>query len=246
MDLDQSGAVSLDELQVCATKVIKKRALTSSSQDLELVGNRQLIPVVRIEEARPQALGSYLSSLSTEKIQSIRDQTAPVHLTPPTTSALATLNDLYQQRDSKKEVRVEFQKTNLKINRDKLRFTVRSNSAGYLYVLSLGSDAKSFYWIFPNAEDINHAVFPNRPLTPLFPLTSSGPAGINRLLFIVTEQKLNFGTETTKEPSKQMEITQSLNTPQSRRALIDLTLGGPSSNPGARFGAALHTIQETP
>jgi hypothetical protein len=246
VDLDQSGAVSVDELQVCATKIIKKRSLPNSSQDLELVGNRQMIPVVRIEEAGPQALGAYLSSLSTEKTQSIRDQFAPVNTTAPIASALATLNDFYQQRDPKKEVRVEFQKTNLKINRDKLIFTVRSNSAGYLYVLSLGSDAKSFNWIFPNGDDINHAVLPNRPLTPLFPFMSSGPAGTNRLLFIVTEQKLNFGSEAIKEPSKQMQITQSLNTPQSRKALIDLTMGGPSSNPGARFGAALHSIQETP
>ena len=245
VDLDQSGAVSVDELQVCATKAIKKRPLPNPGQDLELVGNRQLIPVVRIEEAGPQALGAYLSSLSTEKIQSVRDQYAPVPANAPMTSAWATLNDIYQQRDPKKEVRVEFQKTTLKIHRDKLQYTVRSKTDGHLYVFILGSDAKSFYMLFPNGYDLNNAIGPNRSLTPS-PMISSGPAGTDHLLFIVSEQKLNFGAEAIQAPSKQLEITQSLNTPQGRRALIDLTLGGQSSNPSSRFGASLHLIQEIP
>jgi hypothetical protein len=247
VDLDQSGAVSVDELQVCAAKSIQKRFAASLGQSFELAGNPHLIPVVRLEEAGPQALGAFLSSLSTEKIQSIRQSSAPVQVPAQASmdSAVATLNDIYQQRDPRKEVRVEFQKTNLKINRDNLQYTVRSRSDGYLYVFSLGSDAKSFYMLFPNGYDLNNAIGPNRSLTP-FPMRSSGPAGTNRLLFIVTDQKRNFGSEALREPSKQLEFTQSLNTPQGRRALIDLTLGGQSSNPSSRFGAALHLIQESP
>lgn len=245
VDLDQSGAISVDELQVCAAKSIRKRGLLDVVQDLELAGNRQLIPVVRIEEAGPQALGAYLSGLSTEKPQSIREQTLPAQATASMETALATLNDIYQQRDARKEVKVEFQKTTLKINRDNLQYTVRSKSEGYLYVFSLGSDAKSFYMLFPNGYDLNNAIGPNRPLTPS-PMRSAGPAGTNHLLFIVTDQKRSFGSEALKEPSRQLEFTQSLNTLQGRKALIDLTLGGRSSNPSARFGASLHLIQETP
>ncbi len=245
VDLDQSGAISVDELQVCANQAIRKRALPNVSQEFELAGNRQLIPVVRLEEAGPQALGLYLSGLTTEKIQSIRQQASPAQTPPSAESALATLNDIYQQRDIKRDVKVEFQKTNLKINRDNLQYTVRSKNEGYLYVFSLGSDAKSFYMLFPNGYDLNNAIGPSRPLTPA-PMRSAGPAGTNHLLFIVTEQKRNFGSEALREPSRQLEFTQSLNTLQGRRALIDLTLGGRSSNPSARFGASLHLIQETP
>lgn len=104
--------------------------------------------------------------------------------------APATLMDIFNGRDDRRTVEIIPVKNKLKIGKDKFSFSVRSSTAGYLYLLMVGSDGKTFDLLFPNKLDGNNYIqaeqlvkFPR----PNWEVIAQGPAGKDRILVIVAD-----------------------------------------------------------
>jgi len=83
----------------------------------------------------------------------------------------------------------------VKIGRDKVEFTVSSSHAGYLYLLMVGSDGKTFDMLFPNRLDRSNQLEIGQVLRlprPSWEVTAGGPAGVTQLLAIVADAPRDF------------------------------------------------------
>ena len=100
------------------------------------------------------------------------------------------LKQVFDQRDSSRELKVTLNQTTLRINRDPLQFTVTSPNDGYVYVALAGSDQKSLYLIYPNEIDTNNQILANQTISlprPKWRITAGGPKGTDTLLVLVTD-----------------------------------------------------------
>jgi hypothetical protein len=110
-------------------------------------------------------------------------------------SALAALNDIHNSRDDRRLLTIGAEKTQLKIGRDKVDFTISTREGGYLYLLMVGSDGKTFDLLFPNQIDGNNLLEPGASLRlprPSWAMSAEGPPGKNTLLAIVSDAPRNF------------------------------------------------------
>lgn len=126
---------------------------------------------------------------------------APVPPSPPAVvvppSPHATLADIYNRRDDRRRVELALAKPALKINKDKFEFTLSSSHPGYVYLLMVGSDNKTFDMIFPNRLDKNNYIQAGQALKlprTDWEIVAQGPAGKNQLLAIVADAPREFGS----------------------------------------------------
>jgi len=116
---------------------------------------------------------------------------------------LATLNDLYAQRDDRWGVSASLSKPVLKIGADVLDLAVTSQRDGFLYVFYLGSQPGSFYLLFPNQLDDDNAIRANEPLQlprPSWTVNALGPAGTDHILVMVSETARELGDYSLPTP----------------------------------------------
>ena len=133
--------------------------------------------------------------------------------------------------------------------RDPLELTVRSNHDGFVYVVMLGSDATSFYLLFPNGFDADNRIRANRPLRlprPDWTLAARGPAGTDRMLVLVTDTPRDIAALTLSPPDGAAPFTYALTDLAGRSALIDFLTGAGVTGRSESFGARLLTLQEVP
>lgn len=85
----------------------------------------------------------------------------------------------------------------MRIGKDPMRFRVRSEIGGYLYVFVVGTDGTSVAQLFPNALDSNNRVprgtdfsLPRQNWT----MTAGGPPGVDRFLAIVSARPRDFAS----------------------------------------------------
>jgi hypothetical protein len=100
------------------------------------------------------------------------------------------LEQIHEQRDSKRTVAVTGLRDRLRIGADALRFTVTSSHGGQLYVAMLGSDGQTLYLLFPNALDAGNAIRAGEALTlprAHWTVGAGGPPGTDRLLVLVAD-----------------------------------------------------------
>ncbi|MBK8337815.1 MAG: DUF4384 domain-containing protein [Sterolibacteriaceae bacterium] len=110
-------------------------------------------------------------------------------------SPLDEIDRLFQQRSRDYSVAVEVEQAQVRIGRDRLRFRLRSNKPGYLYVLMVGTDKQHFYKIFPNAVDAKNRIDAGKELAlprPGWIMVSDGPPGADQFVAIVSEQPRDF------------------------------------------------------
>lgn len=187
VDLDKSGAISMDEIRQCAQAKINQRMQNDANykaHNLMLSGNIGFVPAWFSQAqlaAGPLAQTAALQ-LSPPVVQPPPLVVAPAPARPPPPSVpvaapapppvvlspLATvvaaltgeqaLRQMFEQRDAKRRVNVSLGKTQLKIAQDTLDLSVRSEKAGYVYVALAGSDNKSVYMLFPNDLDQNNRI----------------------------------------------------------------------------------------
>ncbi len=128
---------------------------------------------------------------------------APASAAPPTPappvalSPLATLNDIFNNRDDRMLVTVNAPRTQLRIGKDPLDFTVTSREGGYAYVLMVGSDGKAFDLLFPNQLDKDNLIAPGGSLRlprSSWQISAEGPPGRNTLLVVVSEAPRDFAS----------------------------------------------------
>ena len=167
----------------------------------------------------------------------------------PALASLATLKDIEQQRNPKRVVNVTLSKAALKIGKDELDFKVSSNHDGYVYLVMLGSDAKSFYILFPNGLDGDNRISAGKPLRlpkPDWAVKAAGPAGTDQLLVMVSDSPRKLDGLTLAEPTATVPFTYALNTLGGRSALIDFLTGSGIDGKSESFGAKLLSLKEVP
>lgn len=196
MDLDGSGAISIDEIRVCAQNKI----------DQGLSGNGSVTPHHLVVNGNAGFIPNWFSRPSPKPPKETQQMTAienrqtglnplleskPATVTTTVNTPELAVKQIYEQRSGKRQVDVSLNKANLVIGKDVLEFKVKSTRPGYLYVILAGSDGKSLYLLFPNALDKGNKLLANTPRT--FPNTkwrirANGPAGYDKLLFVVADE----------------------------------------------------------
>ena len=167
----------------------------------------------------------------------------------PALASLATLKDIEAQANPKRRVEAILSKASLKIGQDPLELTVKSSHAGYLYLIMLGSDAKSFYVLFPNGLDRNNRVAAQQALKvprPDWQLKAQGPVGTNHLLVVVSDSERDLRALSPSPPTASAPFTFSLNNLPGRAALFEFIAGQGVQGASETFGARLLQIKEIP
>ncbi len=134
--------------------------------------------------------------------ESLKPVAAPTSVTKPTPAAgpalpgaYYTLNDVLNSRDDRRVVNLKPAKPAFKIGKDQVSFTLNSSHAGYVYLLMVGSDGKTFDMLFPNQIDGANSIDAGQSLQlprASWEIKAGGPPGKNYLLAIVTDAPRNF------------------------------------------------------
>ena len=166
----------------------------------------------------------------------------------PLLASLATLREIAQQSNPKRKVEVALSRNSLRIGKDPLTLTVKSSHDGYVHLVLLGSDRKSFYLLFPNGLDSDNRIQAHQRLSlprPDWQLVAQGPAGTDQLLVLVSDTPRDLKALTASLPDAAAPFTFSLNDLPGRAALIDFFAGRGVTGGSESFGAKLLPIQET-
>ncbi len=168
---------------------------------------------------------------------------------PSTTASLATLALVENQANPKRKIQVKLSSSVLKIGKSNLEMAITSSHNGYVYLVLLGSDAKSFYILFPNGLDSNNYIKAGQPLKlprESWEVMAAGPPGVDQVLVIVSDSPRKLDGLVLQEPTSNDPFTYALNNLDGRSALVDFLTN--SSIPGASesFGAKRVTVQEVP
>jgi hypothetical protein len=268
-DTNRSGAVTMAEIEQCAQSVINnalKGDKTYTPHHVTVSGNRNLIPVQRpptvVAAVTPEPLKPVVVA-STPPV--VATPAPPVVVTPepvkppvkpepikvvpaePILASLATLKDIEQQRNPKRVVDVKVSKPVMKIGADSLDLSIKSSHDGYIYMILLGSDAKSFYVLYPNGLDKNNAIKAGQTVRipkPDWEVKAAGPVGTNNLLVMVSDSPRKLNTLTMAEPTAAEPFTYALNDIGGRSALINFLTSSGTDGKSESFGAKLVAIKE--
>jgi len=303
-DRNGSGAVSIDEIQQCAQRVVEQKLKPFpdlAPHHVTISGNRNIVPVavVRLQPPLPAPAAPAAPPSPPQEIlpvAAVKPPPGPVVTTPvvavpvppqtpppptvvtaapltppaaqppaapppappvpvappeppppPALASLATLKDIEAQRNPRRKVEVTLSKPTMKIGKDALELTVRSSHDGHVYLVMLGSDAKSFYVLFPNGLDAENRIKANQTLRlprPDWKLMAQGPAGTNQLLVVVSDTPRDVKALRESPPTSAAPFTFSLNDLPGREALIDFFAGRGVTGSSETFGARLLTVKE--
>jgi hypothetical protein len=165
-DRDRSGSISGEELRLCAQAWIDRTQ--PDHQTISLTGNPNL----------PITLGAAANTAAASA----------------TVDAPRALADLRATSDAAYQIVLRPVKSTLKIGQDLLEFTVESNREGYLYVLQVGSEGKTYNLLFPNRLDTDNHIAAGAQRLPhdAWRLRSGGPEGVTHLLALVSSVRKDF------------------------------------------------------
>ena len=200
VDMDKSGAISMEEIRQCAQTKINQRMQNDANykpHNLVLSGNVDFVPAW-FSQAQI-ATGPVVMPMTQVSVLSAPQ---PVVVKPPQVVAVAepvvvapltgaqALRQMFDQRDAKHKVTVSLVRTQLKIAQDTLEMSVQSDKPGYVYVALAGSDNKSVYMLFPNDLDQNNKIESGQTLQlprANWRVKAGGPEGYNNLLVFVAD-----------------------------------------------------------
>ncbi len=171
----------------------------------------------------------------------------PAPVVEPALASLATLREIEAQANPKRRIDITSDRTTLRIGKDLLSLKIKSSRDGYVYLILLGSDRKSFYVLFPNGLDKDNAIRANVPLSlprPDWQVVAQGPAGTNHLLVLVSDTPRDLSVLTLSPPDAKAPFTFALNDLPGRAALFDFFSGRGVTGASEAFGARLMTLQE--
>jgi len=169
-DKDHSGSISMQELTECVQARLDKSQEESARQHPTLGGNSALVPAFYATESGTQPARN--------------------------ADALATMNDIYGQRDDRWQVQVRVDQPKVKIGSN-LTMAVRSDRDGFVYLLYRGTQPDSFYLLFPNQLNTANAIKANQELqlpNADWAVTALGPQGTDHILVLVTETERDFSS----------------------------------------------------
>ena len=117
-------------------------------------------------------------------------------MAPVAIDTLATLNDIFNQRDDRWQVDATLASPSLKIGSN-LSMTVHSAREGFVYLFYRGTQPDSLYLLFPNSLDSSNAIKANQSLKlprQDWSVTALGPKGTDYLMVMVTDTPRDFST----------------------------------------------------
>ena len=225
-DLDNSGAISMDEIRQCAQEKINKRMANDpnyKAHNLVLNGNADFVPAwfgqaSAVVAPAPAAPVPVTPQLPHATPVAAAPAPAPV-VVPIALTGEQALKQMFDQRDAKRGVQVTLGKSKLKIGQDAMDLAVQSDRAGFVYVALAGSDNKSVYLLFPNDLDQNNRIEAGQQLQlprPNWRVKAAGPAGTDNLLVMVTDAPRDL---TPLAANKAGAFVTSLNDAQGRASL---------------------------
>ena len=198
-DLDKSGAISVDEIKVCAQEKINKRMANDvnyKAHNLVLNGNAAFVPAW-FSQVSASSMATTLSGAPATSPPgvpvppaNVAPPVAPAPVVVPQLTGEQALRQMFEQRDAKRRVLLTMEKDKLKIGQDALDLSVQSDRAGFVYVALAGSDNKSVYLLFPNDLDQDNKIEAGQPLLlprPTWRVKAGGPVGIDNLLVMVAD-----------------------------------------------------------
>lgn len=207
-DRDRSGGFSGTELRACAQQVLDQQRF---DQHIVLEGNAQL-PLAYVgsgADAKPALVDAAAA------LQAIRSGASPA-------VAVSLKASMHRMR----------------IGQDELDFEVRTQQAGYLSVLHVGSDGKTFDLLFPNELDANNHIAAGgsvRLPRPSWRAKAGGPAGTSWLMAVVSEKPRDFRKTLTR--IERTPFHQAPANATSAKNLVVEARGEASVDPG-RYGAS--------
>ena len=271
-DSDRSGSISMQELTDCVQARLDKTQDESIRQHATLAGNAALVPAFSGSPADTagaapggaQSAGAKPGGVGRTGVDTPGVDTPGVDT--PGVDTLATLNDIYHQRDDRWDVKVKLDQPTLKIGSN-LALSVRSSRDGYVYVFYRGTQPDSFYLLFPNQLDSSNVLAANYELRlprENWTVTALGPRGTDHILVMVTESARDFSSLSLPaeyvsasgpfdkiRPTVQAAarigqiatLSAAVKNPQCTSATRDLGIAHACSNV---FGANLVSVEETP
>ncbi len=162
-------------------------------------------------------------------------------------ASIGTLRDIESQRNPTRILEVKAAKTSLKINQDYLDLQIKSNQDGYVYIVLLGTDQKSFYLLYPNKLDQDNFIRAGKVLQipkKDWQIKAVGPPGKDHLLIVVTESKRELGSLESYGADPNSPFVYTLANMAGRTNLISYLTNGKSPNQSEKFGAKIITINE--
>jgi hypothetical protein len=191
-DTDHSGSLSMQELSDCVQARLNKTQEESALQHPTLAGNAALVPA--LSDAPVSAPPSDVSPAAGDAPTS---NLAPAHLPSPVViDTLASMNDIFGQRDDRWQVQATLAVPTLKIGSN-LSLSIRSQRDGFVYLFYRGTQPDSFYLLFPNQLDSANTIKAQQELQlprKDWSVTALGPKGIDHLMVMVTETPRDFSS----------------------------------------------------
>ncbi|MFM8517118.1 MAG: caspase family protein [Nevskiaceae bacterium] len=161
-------------------------------------------------------------------------------------SAVASVQNLYDQRDPRRTLAVTVPRKSLRIGQDPFELTITSKHDGYVYIVLLGSDQTSFYLLFPNGFDGSNKIKANAPMRlprPNWGVMAGGPPGTDHVLVLVTDNPRELSVLSSNAANPEAPYTFKAADAGGRRELINFVIGeGVRGSP--RFAAAWLKVEE--
>lgn len=242
--------VSATTTASAVTMVRPTQASSTQASSTQAPSTPAAAPLTTAQRPPPApALPSVLPPTSPAPAMPIVALEAPMTSTAvePALASLATLMDIEQQRDPRLVVDVRLSKSELKIGKDALDLSIKSSHDGFIYLVMLGSDRKSFYVLYPNGLDRDNRIKAGqtrRLPRPDWRLEAAGPPGTNHLLVMVSSSPRVIDRLSMTEPTATNPFTFTLNELGGRKALIDFLVHNKNSESSERFGARLVSLKE--
>ena len=162
-------------------------------------------------------------------------------------ASVATLKDIEAQRNPMRKLDIKLAKKTLKINQDYLDLQIKSSHDGYLYLVLLGSDKKSFYMLYPNKLDRNNRIQAGKVINlpnQTWQIKSAGPAGVNNILVMVADSERDLKTLEVFGADKNSPFVFALNNLSGRSAVINYLTGKSHDSASERYAAQIITVKE--
>ena len=219
-DGNRDGLLNGEELKACAQRYLND---TEHNHTITITGNAQL-PISFIGLAGASAAAAPVAAVSPGP--------APLAGVAPS----RTLETIRAGADSRLALELSLASRELSIGRrDRLDFSVQTPTDGYLYLLHIGSDGKTFDVLFPNDVDSNHFVSAGTHRFPraAWGIEATGPVGTGYLMAYISSTPKNFrGTMGKAGPF----ASTTANTASASKLAVVAT--GASEPGGGRYGTS--------
>jgi serine/threonine protein kinase len=170
---------------------------------------------------------------------------------------IEVLEQIFQARNRDHAVSVSVERSQVRIGKDRLHFSISSSKPGYVYLLMVGTDRSQFWLLFPNSIDKNNGISAAKPLAlprQSWRMDAAGPPGTDQLVVIVSESPRDFTIAGLKpnEPFAEFPLTAMLRPEPDSSGAAPIFAGKAKCAVGKKaacpesYGAAIFSIEEIP